>query len=90
MLKSDEYFQTDDMVKRHEAKEAAPLITNELLGNVSKRLDNIEERLDKSDAESERRYKVERIYQIIAIVIGLIAALTSSINAIAYILSLFP
>ena len=88
-MKSSEYFQTDDAVARFEAKETAPLHTNELLEEVLKKLENVQGHLDKSDTESEQRYKVGQTYQIIAIVIGLIAAIASSINAIAYILSLF-
>ncbi len=72
-MKSSEYFQTDDAVARFEAKETAPLLTNELLKELS-------EQMAQSDTIAKRRHYQIMVISIATLIAGMIAAVCSVIN----------
>ena len=61
------------MVKRHEAKETAPLVTNELLKELT-------EQMNQSDMIAKRHHSQIMAISIATLIAGMIAAVCSVIN----------
>lgn len=77
MSKTEEFLHSENVVERHILKESAPLVSNDLLVEISDKLDDVDDRLRKSEENQDLINKKSLFWMRIAAAVGFLTLIVT-------------